>query len=126
MTDHTSLSSDLKLLLSKDTLTEKDILYFHMFDITSCESPLPQQPLNQTISEATVTPPNRSNTFVFNGSIKKKKTQNSLKQALEKQKRIEEAAQKYSITGNPRLHYNLNSCFLELKKTRIYYWKYYS
>ena len=94
MTDHTSLSSDLELLLSKDTLTEKDILDFPMFDITSCESPIPQLPLNQTILDATVTPPNSSNTFVFNGSIKKKKTQYSLKQALEKQKRSEEAAQK--------------------------------
>ena len=25
-----------------------------MFDITSCESPLPQQPLNHTILEATI------------------------------------------------------------------------
>ena len=55
MTDHTSLSSDLELLLSKDTLTEKDILDFPMFDITSCESPIPQLPLNQTILDATVT-----------------------------------------------------------------------
>ena len=74
MTDHTSLSSDLELLLSKDTLTEKDILDFPMSDITSCESPIPQLPLNQTILDATVTPPNNPNTFVFNGSIKKKKT----------------------------------------------------
>ena len=73
MTDHTSLSSDLELLLSKDTLTEKDILVFPMFDITLCESPLPQQPLNQTLLEGTITPPNRPNTFVFNGSIKKRK-----------------------------------------------------
>ena len=102
MTDHTSFSSDLDLL-SKDTLTEKDILDFPMFDITSCESPLPQQPLNQTLLEGTITPPNRPNTFVFNGSIKKKKAQYSLKQALEKQKRSEEAAQKYSIARNPRL-----------------------
>ena len=86
MTDHTSLSSDLELL-SKDTLIEKDILDFPMFDITSCESPLPQQPLNQTLLEGTITPPNRPNTFVFNGSIKNKKAQYSLKQALEKQKR---------------------------------------
>ena len=86
MTDHTSLSSDLELLLSKDTLTEKDILDFPMFDITSCESPIPQLPLDQTILDATVTLPNNPNTFVFNGSIEKKKTQYSLKQALEKQK----------------------------------------
>ena len=58
--------------------------------------------------EGTITPPNRPNTFVFNGSIEKKKAQYSLKQALEKQKRSEEAAQKYSITRNPRFHYNLN------------------
>ena len=115
MTDHTSLSSDLELLLSKDTLTEKDILDFPMFDITSCESPIPQLPLNQTILDATVTPPNSSNTFVFNGSIKKKKTQYSLKQALEKQKRSEEAAQKYSITRNPRFHYT--STILSKKKS---------
>ena len=55
MTDHTSLSSDLELLLSKDTLTEKNILDFPMFDITSCESLIPQLPLNQTILDATVT-----------------------------------------------------------------------
>ena len=64
MTDHMSLSSDLELLLSKETLTEKDILDFPMFDITSCESPLPQQLLNQTLLEGTITPPNRPNTFV--------------------------------------------------------------
>ena len=71
MIDHTSLSSDLELL-SKDTPTEKSILDFPMFDITSCESPIPQRPLNQTILEATITPPNHPNTFVFKGSIKKK------------------------------------------------------
>ena len=87
MSDHTSLSSDLELLLSKDTLTEKNILDLPMFDITSCESPLPQQPLNQTLLEGTITHSNRPNTFVFNGSIKKKKAQYSLKQALEKKKR---------------------------------------
>ena len=108
MTDHTSLSSDLELLLSKDTLTEKDILDFPMFDITSCESPIPQLPLDPRILDATVTPPNNPNTFVLYGSIKKKKTQYSLKQSLEKQKRSEEAAQKYSITRNPRFHYNFN------------------
>ena len=82
MTDHTSLSSDLELLLSKETLTEKDILDFPTFDITSTESPIPQHPLNQTLLEGTITPPNRLNTFIFNGSIKKKKTQYSLRQAL--------------------------------------------
>ena len=72
MTDHTSLSSDLELLLSKDTLTEKDTLDFFLYDITSCEPTLPQQPLNQTILEPTITPPNRHNTFVFNGNIRKR------------------------------------------------------
>ena len=94
-----------------------------MFDITSCESPIPQLPLNQTILDATVTPPNSSNTFVFNGSNKKKKTQYSLKQALEKQKRSEEAAQKYSITRNPRFHYNLNYTLKEeVNQWRIIFW----
>ena len=122
MTDHTSLSSDLELLLSKDTLTEKDILDFPMFDIT-CESRIPQLPLDQTILDATVTPPNNPNTFVFNGSFKKKKTQYPLKRALEKQKRIEEAAQKYSITRNPRFHYNLNYTLNEeVNQWRIIFW----
>ena len=79
MTEHTSLSSDLELLLSKDTLTEKDILDLPMFDITSAKSPIAQQPLNQTLLEGTISPPNRPNTFVFNGSVRKKKTQNSQK-----------------------------------------------
>ena len=95
MTEHTSLSSDLELLLSKDTLTEKDILDFPMFEITSTESPIAQQPLNQTLLEGNITPPNRPNTFVFNGNIRKRKPQYSLKQALEKQKKSEEDAQKY-------------------------------
>ena len=77
-------SSDLELLLSKETLTEKDILDFPMLDITSAESPIPQQPLNQFLLEGTITPPNRPNTFIFNGSIKRKKTQYSLRQAFEK------------------------------------------
>ena len=106
MTEHTSLSSDLELLLSKDTLTEKDILDFPIFDITSTESPIAQ--LNQTLLEGNITPPNRPNTFVFNGNIRKRKPQYSLKQALEKQKKSEEAAQKYQKTRNPRFHYNLN------------------
>ena len=87
-----------------------------LFDITSAESPIPQQPLNQTLLEGTITPPNHPNTFIFNGSIKKKKTHYSLRQALEKQKKSEEAAQKYSKTRNPRFHYNLNYTL-----TRIYY-----
>ena len=74
----------MELLLSKDTVTKKDILDFPMFDITSCESPIPQRPLNQTFLEGTGAPPNRPNTFVLNGSIKKKKTHYSLKQVLEK------------------------------------------
>ena len=90
-----------------------------MFDITSCESPLPQQPLNHTILEATIAPPNCPNTFVFNGSIKKKKTQYSLKQALENQKRSEEAAQKYSITRNPRFQYTLKE---DVNQWRIIFW----
>ena len=87
MTEHTSLPSDLELLISKDTLTEKDILDFPMFDITSAESPIPQQPLKQTFLEGTIAPPSRPNTFIFNGSIRKKKTLYSPKQALEKQER---------------------------------------
>ena len=86
-----------------------------MFDITSCESPIPQLPLNQTILDPFVNPPNSSNTFVFNGSIKKKKTQYSLKQALEKQKRSKEAARKYSITRNPR--FIITSTILSKKKS---------
>ena len=106
MTEHTSLSSDLDLL-SKDPLTEKNINDFSMFDTTLAESPIPQQPLIQTLLEGTITPPNRPNTFIFNGSIRKKKTENLLEHALEKQK-SEEAAQKYSKTRIPRFHYNLN------------------
>ena len=108
MTDHTSLSSDLELLLSKETLREKDIPDVPMFDITSAESLIPQQPLNQTFLEGTITPPNHPNVFIFNGSIKKKKTQYSLRQALEKPKKSEGAAHKNSKTRNPRFHYNLN------------------
>ena len=94
-----------------------------MFDITSCESPLPQQPLNQTLLEGTITPPNRPNTFVFNSSIKNKKAQYSLKQALENKKRSEEAAQKYSITRNPKFHYNLNYTLKEdVNQWRIILW----
>ena len=79
-----------------------------MFDITSTESPIAQQPLNQTLLEGTITPTNRHNTFGFNGSIRKKKILYSLKQAFEKQKKSEEAVQKYSKTRNPRFHYNRN------------------
>ena len=123
MTNHTSLSSDLELLLSKETLTEKGILDFPMFDITSAESLIPQQPLNQTLLEGTITPPNRPNTFIFNGSIKKKKTQYSLRQALEKQKKSEDAAQKYSKTRNPRFHYNLNYTLREdVNQWKIIFW----
>ena len=121
-TDHTSLSSHQEILLSKDTLTEKDILDFPMFAITSCESSFPQRPLNQRILEAIITPPNRPTTFVFNGSINKKKTRYSLKQALEKQKRSEEAAQNYSITRNPRFLYNRNYTLKEgVKQWRIFF-----
>ena len=46
-----------------------------------------------------------------------------LKQALEKQKRSEEAAQKYSITRNPRFHYNLNYTLKEdVNQWRIVFW----
>ena len=67
----------------------------------------------------------------FNGIIKEKKTKYSLKQALEKQKRSEEAAQKYPITRNPR--FSLYSQLfpqrerqpvkkiLGLKKTRVHH-----
>ena len=72
-----------------------------MFDITSAESPIPQQPLNQTLLEDTITPPNRHNTFIFNGSIKKKKTQYSLRQALEKRKKSEEAAKNIQKRETP-------------------------
>ena len=72
MTEHTSVSSDVELLFSKDTLTEKDILDFPMFDITSVESPT-SQPFNQTLLEGTIPPPNHPNTFAFNGSHKKRK-----------------------------------------------------
>ena len=47
----------------------------------------------------------------------------SLKQALEKQKRNEEAAQKNSITRNPRFHYNLNYTLKEdVNQWRIFFW----
>ena len=46
-----------------------------------------------------------------------------LKQALEKQKRSEEAAQKYSKTRNPRFHYNLNYTLREdVNQWRIVFW----
>ena len=123
MTEHTSLSSDWELLLSKDTLTEKDILDFPMFDITSTESPIAQQPLNQTLLEGNITTPNRPNTFVFNGNIRKRKPQYSLKQALGKQKKSEEAAQKYHKTRNPRFHYNLNYTLREdVNQWKIIFW----
>ena len=121
MIDHTSLSLDLELLLSEESLTEMDILDFPMFAITSAESHIPQQPLNQTLLEGT--PPNRPNTSIFNGSIKNKKTQYSLRQALEKQKKSEEAAQKYSKTRNPRFHYNLNYTLREdVNQWKIIFW----
>ena len=94
-----------------------------MFDIALCESPIPQRPLNQTILEVTITPPNHPNTFVFNGSIKKKKTLYSLKQALEKQNRSEKVVQKYSITSNPRFRYTRNYTLKEdVNQWKIVFW----
>ena len=115
MTDHTSLSSDLELL-SKETLTEKDILDFPMFDITSGESPIPQQTLNQTLLEGTITPPNRPNTFIFNGSIKKKKTQYSLRQALGKQKKVKKPPKIIQKRETPDF---ITTSTIHLEKTSI-------
>ena len=83
MTLHTFHPSDLDLLLSKVVLTEKDVIDFPMFDITSAAS-ITSQPCNQTLLKGTITHPNYHRTFVFNGSIKKEKTEYSLEEPLEK------------------------------------------
>ena len=118
MTDHTS--HQIWNFFFQKKLTEKNILDFPMFDITSAESPIPR---TTTSSNSTITPPNPPNTFIFNGSIKKKKTQYSLRQALQKHKKSEEAVRKYSKTRNPRFHYNLNYTLKEdVNQWKIIFW----
>ena len=83
MAEHTSFSSHLELLFSKDTLTETDILDFPTFDITSADSPTSQS-FNQTLLEGTITPRNHPNTFLTVISKRRKQLQPGKQLAGEK------------------------------------------
>ena len=114
--------SDLQPLLSKDNITEDDILQLpELFPEQQINSPS-KTPLTPESENLSITPTDKP-TIALNNRPRKRKLTIPSRQLFHKQKKSEEATFRYSFTKNPQFQVNLIYKSKEnINQWRIIFW----
>ena len=98
--------SDLDSLLSKDTVTEDDLLQLPELFLEKPNTPSNQTSITHAIENLSLTPTDKP-TIALNVRPRERKSTTPSRQLFRKQKKNEEATSKYTTTENPQFQFNL-------------------
>ena len=114
--------SDLDFLLSKDNITEDDLLQLPEVPFEESKTPSNHTSITHELESLFLSPTDKP-TIALNTRPRKRKSTTPSRQLFYKQKKSEEATSKYTATQNPQFQFNLT---YELKENtnqwRIVFW----
>ena len=114
--------SDLDSLLSKDNITEDDLLQIPELFLEEPNTPSNQTSITHELESLSLTPTDKP-TIALNIRPRKRKSTSPSRQLFHKQKRSEEATSKYTATQNPQFQFNLTYKIKEnINQCRIVFW----
>ena len=114
--------SDLDFLLSKDTITEDDLIQLPELSPEESETPSDQTSISHELENLSITPTNKP-TIPLNYRPRKRKSTIRPRQLFQKQRKSEEATSDYSFTRNPQFQFNLIYKIKEnINQWRIVFW----
>ena len=106
MTREDYLLSDLDSLLSKDNITENDLLQLPELLLEDQKNSFSETALTHESEILSITPTDEP-TIALNCKAKKRKSTIPSTQIFQKQKKSEEATHRYSFTDNPQFQLNV-------------------
>ena len=113
---------DLDFLLSKDSITEDDLLQLPELLPEEPKTPSSQTSIAHELENLFLTPIDKL-TIALNARPRKRKSNTPSLQLFSKQKKSEEATSKYSATQNPQFQFNLTYKIKEnINEWRIVFW----
>ena len=98
--------SDLNFLLSKDNITEDDLLQIPEVPLEEPKTPSNYTSITHELDSLSLTPTDKP-TIALNIRPRKRKSTTPSRQLFHKQKKSEEATSKYTATQNPQFQFNL-------------------
>ena len=122
MTQEDYLCSDLDPLLSKDNITEDDLLLLAEQPSEEQRQSPTKTPLTHELENLSITPTDK-HIIALNDRPIKRKLRAPSRQLFRKQKKNVEATSNYSFTKNPQFQFHLNYKIKEnIKQRRIVFW----
>ena len=114
--------SDLDFLLSKDNITEDDLLQFPEVPLKEPKTPSNHTSISHELESLSLTPTDKP-TIALNIRPRKPKSTTPSRQLFHKQMKSEEATSKYTATQNPQFQFNLAYKIKEnINQWRIVFW----
>ena len=114
--------SDLDSLLSKDNMTEYDLLQLSELFPEEPKTPSNQTSITHELGNLSLTPTDKP-TIALNVRPRKRKSTTPSRQMFRKQKKNKEATSKYTTTQNPQFQFNLTYRIKEIIiQWRIVFW----
>ena len=114
--------SDLDFLLSKDSITEDDLLQLPELLPEEPKTPSSQTSITHELETLFITPTDKP-TIALNARPRKRRSTTPSLQLFSKQKKSEEATSNYSATQNPQFQFNLTYKIKEnINQWRIVFW----
>ena len=114
--------SDLDPLLSKDNITEDDLLQLPELFFEEPKTPSNQTSISHELENLYLTPTDKP-TIALNARPRKRKSTIPSRQLFRKQRKSEEATSKYNFTKNPQFQLNLTYKLKEnINQWRIVFW----
>ena len=114
--------SDLDSLLSKDTITEDDLILLPELSLEEPKTPSNQTSITHELENLSITPTDKP-TIALNDRPRKRKSTIPSRQLFQKQRKSEEATSNYSFTNNPQFQFNLTYKIKEnINQWRIVFW----
>ena len=98
--------SDLDFLLSKDNITEDDLLQLPEVPLEEPKTPSNHTSITHELENLSLTPTDKP-TIALNIRPRKRKSTTPSRQLFHEQKKSEEATSKYTATQNPQFQFNL-------------------
>ena len=114
--------SDLVFLLSKDNITEDDLLQLPEVPLPETRTPSNHTSITRELENLSLTPTDKP-TIALNIRPRNRKSFTPSRQLFQKQKRSEESTSKYTATQNPQFQFNLTYKIKEnINQWRIVFW----
>ena len=114
--------SDLDFVLSKDNITEDDLLQLPEVPLEEPKTPFNHTSITHELESLSLTPTDKP-TIALNIRPRKRKSTTPSRQLFHKQKKSDQATFKYTATQNPQFQFNLTYNIKEnINQWRIVFW----